>query len=57
MTVPTLSGQAPDGATGTTARPGLGAQLLRRKPISQMVNEAENNNGGPAWSAASVSCS
>ncbi|MEV7571651.1 amino acid permease [Pseudarthrobacter sp. NPDC089323] len=44
MTVPTLSGQVPARAA---ARPTLGAQLLRRKPIAQMVNEAEAGQGGP----------
>ena len=44
MTVPTLSGQVP---ARTAARPTLGAQLLRRKPIAQMVNEAEAGQGGP----------
>ncbi len=44
MTVPTLSGQVPARAA---ARPTLGAQLLRRKPIAQMVNEAESGQGGP----------
>lgn len=28
-------------------RPRLGSQLLRRKPIAQMVREAEGGNGGP----------
>ena len=28
------------------SRPGLGAQLLRRKPINQMVEEAGNGEGG-----------
>jgi len=27
-------------------RPGLAAQLLRRKPIGQMVQEAESGHGG-----------
>ncbi|HBH58718.1 MAG TPA: amino acid permease, partial [Arthrobacter bacterium] len=44
MTVPTLSGPAP---ARTAGRPGLAAQLLRRKPIGQMVSEAENGHGGP----------
>lgn len=43
MTVPTLSGPAP---AVTAGRPGLAAQLLRRKPIGQMVNEAETGHGG-----------
>ena len=33
-------------ATKAGARPGLGAQLLRRKPINQMVEEAGNGDGG-----------
>ncbi|XAS68039.1 amino acid permease [Micrococcaceae bacterium Sec5.7] len=44
MTVPTFTGQRPAGAV---TRPGLASQLLRRKPIGQMVSEAENGNGGP----------
>jgi basic amino acid/polyamine antiporter, APA family len=44
MTVPTFTGQRPPAATG---RPGLAAQLLRRKPIGQMVSEAETGHGGP----------
>lgn len=44
MTVPTLSGPS---AARPAGRPGLGAQLLRRKPIAQMVSEAESNDGGP----------
>jgi APA family basic amino acid/polyamine antiporter len=44
MTVPTLSGQVPARPAG---RPTLGAQLLRRKPIAQMVSEAESSQGGP----------
>ncbi|WP_406633428.1 amino acid permease [Pseudarthrobacter quantipunctorum] len=47
MTVPTLTGPATGAPGGTPARPALGAQLLRRKPIAQMVSEAENNGGGP----------
>ena len=43
MTVPTLTGRQPAAAR----RPGLAAQLLRRKPIGQMVSEAENGQGGP----------
>jgi basic amino acid/polyamine antiporter, APA family len=31
---------------GAASRPGLGAQLLRRKPINQMVEEAGNGEGG-----------
>jgi APA family basic amino acid/polyamine antiporter len=44
MTVPTLSGPATGRAAG---RPGLGAQLLRRKSIGQMVSEADSGQGGP----------
>lgn len=43
MTVPTLTGERPPATTG---RPGLTAQLLRRKPIGQLVSEAENGHGG-----------
>src|SRR4029453_18565101 len=32
--------------TGTAARPRLGAQLLRRKPIGQMVSESGSGEGG-----------
>ena len=46
MTVPTLSGPAPDGIAAA-GRPALGAQLLRRKPIAQMVREAGSLDGGP----------
>jgi APA family basic amino acid/polyamine antiporter len=42
MTVPTLTRQPPAAAR----RPGLAAQLLRRKPIGQMVDEAETGHGG-----------
>ena len=47
MTVPTLTGPATGGPGGIPARPALGTQLLRRKPIAQMVSEAEDNGGGP----------
>ena len=43
MTVPTLAGERPPAAAG---RPGLAAQLLRRKPIGQLVSEAETGHGG-----------
>jgi basic amino acid/polyamine antiporter, APA family len=43
MTVPTLIGDRPP---ATTDRPGLTAQLLRRKPIGQLVREAETGHGG-----------
>ncbi|MEO5778773.1 amino acid permease [Arthrobacter sp. PAMC25284] len=43
MTVPTLAGERPPAAA---ARPGLAAQLLRRKPIGQLVSEAESGHGG-----------
>ena len=43
MTVPTLIGERPPAAAG---RPGLAAQLLRRKPIGQLVSEAETGHGG-----------
>ena len=43
MTVPTYTEQRPAAPAG---RPGLAAQLLRRKPIGQMVNEAEAGHGG-----------
>ena len=43
MTVPTLIGERPPATTG---RPGLTAQLLRRKPIGQLVSEAETGHGG-----------
>ncbi|MDD1478420.1 amino acid permease [Arthrobacter sp. H16F315] len=43
MTVPTLMGERPPATTG---RPGLAAQLLRRKPIGQLVSEAETGHGG-----------
>lgn len=43
MTVPTLIGERPP---ATTDRPGLAAQLLRRKPIGQLVSEAETGHGG-----------
>lgn len=43
MTVPTLIGERPPAATD---RPGLTAQLLRRKPIGQLVSEAERGHGG-----------
>ena len=43
MTVPTLIGERPPAAAG---RPGLATQLLRRKPIGQLVSEAENGHGG-----------
>jgi APA family basic amino acid/polyamine antiporter len=43
MTVPTLLGDRPPDAAG---RPGLTAQLLRRKPIGQLVSEAETGHGG-----------
>ncbi|RNL58051.1 amino acid permease [Arthrobacter oryzae] len=43
MTVPTLAGERPPAAAG---RPGLAAQLLRRKPIGQLVSEAESGHGG-----------
>ncbi|GAP56003.1 uncharacterized amino acid permease YhdG [Arthrobacter sp. Hiyo6] len=33
-------------APAAARRPGLAAQLLRRKPIGQMVNEAETGHGG-----------
>jgi APA family basic amino acid/polyamine antiporter len=44
MTVPTYTEQRPAPPAG---RPGLAAQLLRRKPIGQMVHEAETGHGGP----------
>ena len=43
MTAPTLSGERPP---ATTDRPGLTEQLLRRKPIGQLVSEAETGHGG-----------
>ena len=43
MTVPTQAGQRPPVQAG---RPGLAAQLLRRKPIGQMGREAETGHGG-----------
>lgn len=43
MTVPTTTERRPAAPAG---RPGLAAQLLRRKPIGQMVNEAETGHGG-----------
>ncbi|MFC9351267.1 amino acid permease [Arthrobacter sp. NPDC057013] len=43
MTVPTQAGERPPLQAG---RPGLAAQLLRRKPIGQMVQEAESGHGG-----------
>jgi APA family basic amino acid/polyamine antiporter len=43
MTVPTLLRERPPAAAG---RPGLAAQLLRRKPIGQLVSEAETGHGG-----------
>ncbi|MDQ0863911.1 amino acid permease [Arthrobacter globiformis] len=43
MTLPTFTEQQP---AVTSSRPGLAAQLLRRKPIGQMVNEAESGHGG-----------
>ncbi|RKR19374.1 amino acid permease [Arthrobacter oryzae] len=43
MTVPTLIGERPPATAG---RPGLAAQLLRRKPIGQLVSEAETGHGG-----------
>ncbi|MEC5190269.1 MULTISPECIES: amino acid permease [unclassified Arthrobacter] len=43
MTVPTLAGERPP---ATPQRPGLAAQLLRRKPIGQLVREAETGHGG-----------
>ena len=43
MTVPTLIGERPP---AEAARPGLTAQLLRRKPIGQLVREAETGHGG-----------
>jgi len=43
MTVPTLIGERPPAEAG---RPGLTAQLLRRKPIGQLVREAETGHGG-----------
>lgn len=43
MTVPTQAGLRPPVQAG---RPGLPAQLLRRKPIGQMVQEAETGHGG-----------
>ncbi|MBT2548348.1 amino acid permease [Arthrobacter sp. ISL-65] len=43
MTVPTQAGQRPPVQAG---RLGLAAQLLRRKPIGQMVQEAETGHGG-----------
>lgn len=43
MTAPTLSGERPPAAAG---RPGLAAQLLRRKPIDQLVSEAETGHLG-----------
>ncbi len=43
MTVPTLIGERPPATAG---RPGLTAQLLRRKPIGQLVSEAETGHGG-----------
>ncbi|MFF2030299.1 amino acid permease [Arthrobacter sp. NPDC058192] len=43
MTVPTLIGERPPAAAG---RPGITAQLLRRKPIGQLVSEAETGHGG-----------
>jgi APA family basic amino acid/polyamine antiporter len=43
MTAPTLIGERPPATTG---RPGLTAQLLRRKPIGQLVSEAETGHGG-----------
>ena len=43
MTVPTLIDERPP---ATTSRPGLAAQLLRRKPIGQLVSEAETGHGG-----------
>ena len=46
MTVPTLSGPVPDGIAAA-GRPALGAQLLRRKPIAQMVRDAGSQDGGP----------
>lgn len=44
MTLPTLSGQAPQ---TDQSRAQLSVQLLRRKPIGQMVSEAETDHGGP----------
>ena len=43
MTVPTLTGERPP---ALASRPGLTAQLLRRKPIGQLVSEAETGHGG-----------
>ncbi len=51
MTVPTSTQTKPTHATNTDAgnaarRPGLGSQLLRRKPIGQMVSEAGSSESG-----------
>lgn len=51
MTVPTSTQTEPRQTTNTQAgtagrRPGLGAQLLRRKPIGQMVSEAGSSGSG-----------
>ncbi|HSN35616.1 MAG TPA: amino acid permease [Arthrobacter sp.] len=43
MTAPTLIGERPPATTG---RPGLTAQLLRRKPVGQLVSEADTGHGG-----------
>ncbi|MDJ0319558.1 amino acid permease [Pseudarthrobacter sp. PS3-L1] len=43
MTVPTSPGPAPQDASSTA----LGAQLLRRKPISQMIAQANADHEGP----------
>ena len=43
MTVPTLIGERPPAAA---AGPGLAAAVLRRKPIGQLVSEAETGHGG-----------
>ncbi|WP_306912614.1 amino acid permease [Arthrobacter sp. B3I9] len=43
MTAPTLIRERPPAVAG---RPGLAAQLLRRKPIGQLVSEAETGHGG-----------
>jgi APA family basic amino acid/polyamine antiporter len=45
MTVPTLSDRPP-AAPSRPGRPGIAAQLLRRKPIAQLVTEAETGHGG-----------
>ena len=48
MTLPTITARKPAAAPeGGGQRTGLAAQLLRRKPIGQMLSETEDDKGAP----------